>query len=95
MPFAAVARLTGVSWHRVHVIYAATLRLAVAEARKVVFVIEEREADTLGCFADHLRAYRTRPGQILGQHRHVARLYVTQVATKRTAHLVLPRTAAR
>lgn len=94
MPFAAVARLVGESWHRVHAICARYVELAVAEAdlsgvttlaidetsyrrghnyltlaadaeeRKVVFVTEGRDADTISRLADHLVEHQASPKQI-------------------------------
>ena len=94
MPFAAVARIVGESWHRVHAICARYVELALAhcdlsevesvaidetsykrghnyltlaadaDARKVVFVTEGRDADTIVGFAEHLRAHNADPQNI-------------------------------
>src|SRR6201997_360128 len=94
MPFAAVARTVGESWHRVHAICARYVELALeradlspvdavafdetsykrghnyltlaadTDARKVVFVTEGRDADTIAGFADHLRDHRADPENI-------------------------------
>jgi transposase len=94
MPFAAVARIVGESWHRVHAICDRYVELAVersdlatvetvaidetsyrrghnyltlvadANARKVVFVTEGKEADTIAAFAEHLRAHCGAPENI-------------------------------
>jgi len=88
MTFAAVARIVGESWHRVHAICSRYVDLALthadlsavdtvaidetsykrghnyltlaadADARKVVFVTEGRDADTVAGFAAHLRAHK-------------------------------------
>lgn len=87
MPFAAVARLVNLSWHRVHAICERYVDLALAqadfseikqvavdetsrakghdyvtlfadaEARKVLFVAEGKDADTVGMFAEDLHAH--------------------------------------
>jgi transposase len=94
MPFAAVARLVGECWHRVHAICARYVELALAQtdlseieaaaidetsyrrghnyltlaadadARKVVFVTEGRDAGTIVDFAEHLRAHNADPENI-------------------------------
>jgi transposase len=94
MPFAAVARLVGESWHRVHAIRTRYVELALAELdlsevralaidetsyrrghhyltaaadavkRRVVFVAEGRDAQTLGALATHLRAHNASAEQI-------------------------------
>lgn len=94
MPFAAVARLVGESWHRVHAICERYVELAVAELdlsevralaidetsyrrghryltvaadavkRRVLFVTEGRDADTVGELAEHLRSHQAKPEQI-------------------------------
>lgn len=94
MPFAAVARTVGETWHRVHAICARYVELALeradlspvdavafdetsykrghnyltlaadTDARKVVFVTEGRDADTIAGFADHLRAHKADPENI-------------------------------
>lgn len=87
MPFAAVARLVNLSWHRVHAICERYVELALAqadfsevkqvavdetsrakghdyvslfadaEARKVIFVTEGKDADTVGMFAEDLHMH--------------------------------------
>ncbi len=87
MPFAAVARLVDVSWHRVHAICERYVDLALAQAdfaavkhvavdetsrakghdyvsvfadadhRKVIFVTEGKDADTVAMFAEDLHAH--------------------------------------
>jgi transposase len=94
MPFAAVARIVGETWHRVHAICAHYVDLAVertdlsavdtvaidetsyrrghnyltlaadADARRVVFVTEGKEADAIATFAEHLRAHKGDPENI-------------------------------
>jgi transposase len=94
MPFAAVARIVGESWHRVQAICGRYVDLAVqrsdlsavqwvaidetsykrghnyltlvadAEAHRVVFVAEGRDADSIGGFAEHLRAHKAEPHNI-------------------------------
>lgn len=94
MPFAAVARIVGESWHRVHAICAHYVELAVADSdlsalgrvaidetsykrghnyltlvadadqRKVVFVTEGRDANTIAGFAEHLRDHKGDPDTI-------------------------------
>jgi transposase len=94
MPFAAVARIVGETWHRVHAICARYVDLALeradlsavdalaidetsykrghnyltlaadADARRVVFVTEGRDADTIAAFAQHLRAHNADPENI-------------------------------
>uniref|UniRef100_UPI003FA434D7 ISL3 family transposase n=1 Tax=Cupriavidus necator TaxID=106590 RepID=UPI003FA434D7 len=94
MPFSAVARTVGESWHRVYAICERYVDLAVAEfdlaamtaaavdetsyrrghnyltlvadadARKVVFVTEGKDAATVGKFAEHLREHNAAPEQI-------------------------------
>jgi transposase len=94
MPFAAVARTVGETWHRVHAICARYVELALeradlspvdavafdetsykrghnyltlaadTDARKVVFVTEGRDADTIAGFADYLRAHKAGPENI-------------------------------
>lgn len=94
MPFAAVARTVGESWHRVHAICARYVELAVAAAdlsamralaidetsyrrghnyltvaadadeRKVVFVTEGRDAETIERLAEHLTEHQATPEQI-------------------------------
>ncbi|GAC1579355.1 MAG: ISL3-like element ISMac21 family transposase [Novosphingobium sp.] len=94
MPFAAVARIVGLSWHRVHAICARYVELATADAdlsgvtavaidetssrrghnyvtlvadmtaRRVVFVTEERDSQTIADFAQYLRARGADPDQI-------------------------------
>jgi transposase len=94
MPFAAVARIVGETWHRVHAICARYVDLALeradlsavdavaidetsykrghnyltlaadADARRVVFVTEGRDADTIAAFAHHLRAHNADPENI-------------------------------
>lgn len=96
MPFSAVARTVGESWHRVYAICERYVDLAVAEldlagmtaaavdetsyrrghnyltlvadadARKVVFVTEGKDAATVGRFAEHLREHNATPEQIMG-----------------------------
>ena len=87
MPFAAVARLVNLSWHRVHAICERSVELALAQAdfsgveqvavdetsrakghdyvsifadaqaRKVIFVTEGKDADTVGLFAEDLHVH--------------------------------------
>lgn len=94
MPFSAVARTVGESWHRVYAICERYVDLAVAEldladmtaaavdetsyrrghnyltlvadadARKVVFVTEGKDAATVGKFAEHLHEHNAAPEQI-------------------------------
>ncbi len=94
MPFAAVARTVGESWHRVYAICERYVDLALAEldlsgitaaaidetsyrrghnyltlvadadARKVAFVTEGKDAATVGQFAEHLREHNAAPEQI-------------------------------
>ena len=94
MTFAAVARLAGLSWHRVHAICSRYIDLALAEAdlsavsavaidetssrrghnyltiaadaeaRKVVFVTEGRDAKTIARFAEYLTTHNATPGQV-------------------------------
>jgi len=94
MPFAAVARIVGESWHRVHAICARYVELALAQtdlaslqaaaidetsyrrghnyltlaadadARKVVFVTEGRDAKTIAGFAEHLRVHNGDPNNV-------------------------------
>ena len=94
MPFAAVARIVGESWHRVHAICARYVDLALeradlsaldavaldetsyrrghnyltlaadADARRVVFVTEGRDADTVAALAQHLRDHNADPENI-------------------------------
>lgn len=94
MPFAAVARTVGESWHRVHAICSRYVDLAVAEAdlsgmtalaidetsyrrghryltlaadateRKVVFVTEGKDADTVARFAEWLTTHNGKPEQV-------------------------------
>jgi transposase len=91
MPFAAVARIVGESWHRVHRLcerdverataeadrsgvtavaldetagrrgHAALTIAADAEARRVLFVTEGREAETVAHLATYLTAHRASP----------------------------------
>jgi len=94
MPFAAVARVVGESWHRVHAICSRYVDMAVeqtdlsavskvafdetscrrghnyltlavdADARRVVFVTEGKDADTIGAFAKDLSAHNADPENI-------------------------------
>ena len=94
MTFAAVARIVGETWHRVHAICSRYVDLALthadlsavdtvaidetsykrghnyltlaadADARKVVFVTDGRDADTIASFAAHLRAHKADPENI-------------------------------
>jgi len=94
MPFAAVARIVGETWHRVHAICARYVDLAVeradlsaldavaldetsykrghnyltlaadADARRVVFVTEGRDAATVAALAQHLRDHNADPENI-------------------------------
>ena len=94
MTFAAVARIVGETWHRVHAICSRYVDLALtqadlsavdtvaidetsykrghnyltlaadADARKVVFVTEGRDADTIAGFVAHLRAHKADPQNI-------------------------------
>ena len=94
MTFAAVAKLVGLSWHRVHAICSSYVDLALAEAdlsaltavaidetssrrghhyltiaadaeaRKVVFVTEGKDANTITGFAEYLTAHNATPGQV-------------------------------
>jgi len=94
MPFAAVARIVGLSWHRVHAICARYVQRAVADtdlsevtavaidetssrrghnyvtlaadmtARRVVFVTEQRDSQTIADFAQYLREHGADPDQI-------------------------------
>ena len=94
MTFAAVARIVGETWHRVHAICSRYVDLALthadlsavdtvaidetsykrghnyltlaadADARKVVFVTEGRDADAVAGFAAHLRAHKADPQNI-------------------------------
>jgi transposase len=94
MTFAAVARLAGLSWHRVHAICSRYVDLALAEAdlsavsavaidetssrrghnyltiaadaeaRKVVFVTEGRDAKTIARFAEYLTTHNATPRQV-------------------------------
>jgi transposase len=94
MPFAAVARIVGLSWHRVHAICTRYVELPLADAdlsdvsavaidetssrrghnyvtlvadmtaRRVVFVTEERDSQTIADFAQYLREHGADPHQI-------------------------------
>lgn len=94
MPFAAVARIVGESWHRVYAICAKYVELAVAaadlsgvcavaidetscqrghnyltlvadaEARKVIFVTDGRDAETVDSFAGYLSSHGGDASQI-------------------------------
>jgi transposase len=94
MTFAAVAKLVGESWHRVHAICSRYVDLALAEAdlsevtavaidetscrrghnyltiaadmdeRKVVFVTEGKDANTISHFAEYLAAHKGTPDQV-------------------------------
>jgi transposase len=94
MTFAAVAKLVGESWHRVHAICLRYVDLALAEAdlsevaavaidetscrrghnyltiaadmdeRKVVFVTEGKDANTIAHFAEYLAAHKGTPGRV-------------------------------
>ena len=94
MTFAAVARIVGETWLRVHAICSRYVDLALthadlsavdtvaidetsykrghnyltlaadADARKVVFVTDGRDADTIASFAAHLRAHKADPENI-------------------------------
>ena len=94
MTFAAVARIVGETWHRVHAICSRYVDLALthadlsavdtvaidetsykrghnyltlaadADARRVVFVTEGRDADIIAGFAAHLRAHKADPQNI-------------------------------
>jgi transposase len=94
MTFSAVAKLVGVSWHRVHAICSRYVDLAVAQAdlstlsavaidetsarrgqnyvtvaadaqaRKVVFVTEGKDAQTIARFAEYLAEHKATPEQI-------------------------------
>ena len=94
MTFAAVARIVGETWHRVHAICSRYVDLALthadlsavdtvaidetsykrghnyltlaadADARKVVFVTDGRDADTIAGFTAHLRAHKADPQNI-------------------------------
>jgi transposase len=94
MTFAAVAKLVGLSWHRVHAICSRYVDLALADAdlsgvravaidetscrrghdyltiaadaeqRKVVFVTEGKDAETVAAFADYLTAHKATPEQV-------------------------------
>jgi len=94
MTFAAVAKLVGESWHRVHAICSRYVDLALAEAdlstvsdvaidetstrrgqnyltiaadaveRKVVFVTEGKDSDTIARFAGYLAEHKATPEQI-------------------------------
>jgi transposase len=94
MPFAAVARLVGLSWHRVYAICARYVQRALADAdlsevtavaidetasrrghnyvtlvadmtaRRVVFVTEQRDSQTIADFAQYLREHGADPDQI-------------------------------
>ena len=94
MPFAAVARIVGLSWHRVHAICTRYVELTLADAdlsdvsavaidetssrrghnyvtlvadmtaRRVVFVTEERDSQTIADFAQYLREHGADPHQI-------------------------------
>ena len=94
MTFAAVARLVGISWHRVHAICSRYVDLALAEAdfsqvtaaaidetsarrghnyltiaadadaRRVVFVTEGKDANTLARFAAYLAEHNGSPEQV-------------------------------
>ncbi|MCB8878407.1 ISL3 family transposase [Acidisoma silvae] len=94
MTFAAVAKLVGESWHRVHAICSRYVDLALAEAdlsevtavaidetscrrghnyltiaadmgeRKVVFVTEGKDAETINRFAEYLAAHKGSPDQV-------------------------------
>jgi len=94
MPFATVAKLVGLSWHRVHAICSRYVDLALvqadlcevravaidetscrrghnyltiaadAEARRVVFVTEGKDSDTIARFADYLQEHNATPAQI-------------------------------
>jgi transposase len=62
MPFAAVARLVGLSWHRVHAICSRYVKLALE--RRVVFVTEGRSAVAIERFAHDLVRHGGDPGDI-------------------------------
>ena len=94
MTFAAVAKLVGLSWHRVHAICSRYVDLALdqvdlstlkavaidetssrrghnyltiaadAEERRVVFVTEGKDADTITRFAEYLTAHKATPDQV-------------------------------
>jgi transposase len=94
MPFAAVARTVGETWHRVHAICTRYVELALeradlsavdavafdetsykrghnyltlaadTDARRVIFVTEGNDADTIGVFAEYLRAHKADPENI-------------------------------
>jgi transposase len=94
MPFAAVAELTNLSWHRVHAICSRYVDMALEQAdlsevthvaidetscrrghdyitlaadmkeRKVVFVTEGKDSNTIAEFAAHLTAHNGAPEQV-------------------------------
>ena len=110
MTFAAVARLTGLSWHRVHAICSRYVDLALAEAdlsavtavaidetssqrghnyltiaadaeaRKVVFVTEGRDAKTITRFAAYLTAHNATPGQVRSVSVDMSPAFISGVA---------------
>jgi transposase len=110
MTFAAVARLTGLTWHRVHAICSRYVDLALAEAdlsavtavaidetssqrghnyltiaadaeaRKVVFVTEGRDAKTIARFAEYLTAHKATPGQVRSVSIDMSPAFISGVA---------------
>jgi transposase len=113
MPFAAVARTVGESWHRVHAICSRYVDLAVAgmdlsevtalaidetsyrrghnyltlaadaDARKVVFVTEGRQAKTIERLAEHLAEHQATAEQIASVSIDMSPAYILGV----TEHL--------
>jgi transposase len=114
MTFAAVARLTGLTWHRVHAICSRYVDLALAEAdlsavtavaidetssqrghnyltiaadaeaRKVVFVTEGRDAKTIARFAEYLTAHKATPGQVRSVSIDMSPAFISGVAEQLT-----------
>ena len=110
MSFAAVAKLTGVSWHRVHAICRYYVDLAVARAdlstvravaidetsyrrghkyltlvadadeRKVVFVTEGKDANTVARFARHLAEHKATADQIAATSIDMSPAFIKGVA---------------
>ena len=113
MPFAAVARLVGESWHRVQAICERYVELALAkadlskltmlaidetscrrghnyltfaadaEAHKVVFVTEGRDAKTIAGFSEFLSAHKGTPEQIASVSIDMSKAFIKGV----TKHL--------
>jgi transposase len=110
MPFATIAKLVGLSWHRVYAICSRYVELGLvqadlcavravaidetscrrghnyltiaadAEARRVIFVTQGKDANTIARFADYLQEHNATPAQIRSASIDMSPAFIAGVA---------------